>query len=126
MAETDEILRQFALLAGIPEEEARQYQALIELAAAETRKRLKPGYDNEANAQRITLLCAANALCRYVLLTGAQGGGTVKLGDVSVTANPEREEQSARRLLEELTAACADILTDSGFLFGQMEGQVCR
>ncbi len=126
MAETDEILRQFALLAGIPEEEAQQYRALAELAAAETRNRLKPGCDNEANGRRIALLCAANVLCRYVLLTGAQGGGTMKLGDVSVTASPEREQQAARRLLEELTGACADILTDSGFVFGQMDGQVCR
>ena len=116
--QTEEILWRFALLAGLTTEQAQPYRPLVELAQAEAQGRLRPGTDITANAQRLTMLCAANACLRYVLLLNAQGGGAVTLGDISVNANPRAEVQSAQMLLQEYTAAFADILTDDGFMFG--------
>lgn len=118
--QTEEIVRQFALLAGLTTEQARQYLPLAELIQAEIAGRLRPNTDTTANAQRLNMLCAAGVCCRYVLLQGAQGGGSVTLGDVSVQAAPQREAEAARQLLQEYTAACADILQDDGFVFEQV------
>lgn len=118
--QTEEIVRQFALLAGLTPEEAQKYLALAELIQTEIAGRLRPSTDLSTNAQRLNMLCAASLCCRYVLLKSAQGGGSVTLGEVSVNSDPQQEEQAARKLLQEYTAACADILADDGFIFKQV------
>ncbi|SDN83342.1 hypothetical protein [Acetanaerobacterium elongatum] len=119
--QTEEILRQFALLAGLTPKEAQNYQALAELIQTETAGRVRPNTNLAANAQRLNMLCAAGLCCRYVLLKSAQGGGSVTLGDVSVHSAPQQEAEAARRLLQEYAAACADILADDGFVFEQVK-----
>ncbi|MFA9381510.1 MAG: hypothetical protein ACERKO_10680 [Acetanaerobacterium sp.] len=123
MTETEmqQIMHSFCLLADLEEEEAQRYLAIVELAAGEMRARLKKGTDTAENSTRITLLCAANAYVKYALLRAGTDTGSIKLGDVSVSGGGECEAAAARDALEEFCAACADILTDRAFVFGQVK-----
>ena len=118
----DKVLQRLCLLADIEPQEAQRHSAVAEFAAQETLKRLKRGTDTAQNEERILMLCAANAYYKYTLLTAAAESGSVKLGDVSVSGGGVREAECARALAEEFLAACADILCDNAFVFGQMPG----
>ncbi len=116
----DQVLQRLCLLADIEPQEAQRHRAVAEFAAQEMLKRLKRGVDTAENEERILMLCAANAYCKYALITAASESGSVKLGDVSVTSGGAGEAACAQALFEEFCAACADILCDGAFVFGQM------
>ncbi len=115
-----QVMRQFCLFTDLDEQEAERYRAMVEFSAQEIEGRLRRGVDTDLHRERIILLCAANAYYKYVLVTAA--AESVKLGDLSVSGGGDREAALAAAVLEEYCGACADILCDRAFLFGQVGG----
>ena len=107
------------LFADITAAEAEKYAPIVEQAVAEVAAKLNEGADNEANADRLNLLCAACAYYRYILLTEC-GTQDIKLGDVSVTGGSKNAVAAACAVKDEFTRACADLLRDDGFVFKQV------
>ena len=118
----DMVMQKLCVLADIEPQEAERYRAVAEFAAKQMLAGLRPGADTAHNEERIVMLCAANAYYQYALLCAAGESGSIKLGDVTVTSGGAREVACARALCEEFCAACADILSDRAFVFGQMHG----
>ncbi len=114
MMDMEQCGKLFCLFAMLPE--AEPYQPLLDAAAAECMRMLRPGAD--ASDIRLCYFCAALANLRYAQMQAARCGishtyaGTLaKAHDASVPCG------FAERLVHEYHAAAADLLMDRRFLF---------
>lgn len=117
--ETQEILEQFAVLAGLDSQQAGKYRLLCENARAQIAGVAKA----DAGLMGELALCAAAAALafyRWALMSAATGvENSFSVGDVRVTKGAADVER-ARQLWRESEATAAPYLNDVSFVFERM------
>lgn len=109
-----DILNCLRILCPLTDDEAAAVMPLVEVSKGDISARLNEKGLLDENALRAAMLCAADCYEKLCLARCAEGE-TVKIGDVSVKLSPK----AAKKTKQGLMAACADILKDGEFLFGE-------
>ncbi len=112
-----QVLDAFIRLSGCGESEAKVQQPVLEAAIRALRGRLRHPADAHSDDPQLTEAAAAIAYYRYLLgLRASSFSGSVKLGDLSVSASGSDEAVlSAKAYMQETLAAIADKFVDTAF-----------
>ena len=116
MLEREKILHMFADLAGLEIGEAAAEQTLCDMAAAGLECRMLPDVQPQ-DREKLCYAAAAGAFYRYCLVQASREGGTVKIGDVSVSPPGRDAVLLAKSVYDEALALVSGLVTDDGFLF---------
>lgn len=116
-----DILDRLALMAGLSDEEAAALLPLCGEAAADLRRALRPGVNEQTQSGRLTAAAAALAYYRYTLFR-APGGGweSFTAGDISVRQDGKTAVLLTKQVWLDAQSAVADLLEDDGFCFRQV------
>ncbi len=98
--DTDRVIAVFAVLSGLSEDEVREQRYLCEMSMDEITERLPEG---KSCGGREEYAAAALAYYRYILWRMSDGGGQIKVGDISVSSGRERLEYAERIWKEALS-----------------------
>ncbi len=104
----DQVYAQFALFAGLPQEEREKWAALCEAAIARVRGMLLP--DALDSDPRLTLAAAGEVYYQYRLLQNSHGVQNIKVGDISVSGGVCDTVKEALALRDELFSGAAGLL----------------
>jgi len=102
-----DVISQFAMLAGITNEQALAWQSICEAGMSAINARLKENINAEQNSRRLFFAAACAAYLKYAHASGC--GKSIKLGDFSV-ADSVSSLKNAQALYEQALADCADLL----------------
>ena len=110
-----EILERFALISGLPMEEAVCYTVLCADAAGDLTRRLGGSAGREA-VSRLEAAAASLAYYRYAMYQAA-GAEDFTVGDIAVSGGGSDKIRLAREVWLEAEREIADLLPDDGFVF---------
>lgn len=107
-----QIMDNFIILTGLSPESALPYQSLCRASLEKVTARLGSWVDTQANQDRISMAAAADAA--YVYLLTQAGGGSFRLGELSVEDGRLGEVSALKELLE---GYIGDLLDQNAFAF---------
>ncbi len=113
MTDSNLVREELMSLMGITQEEAEEYDGLIEY----TVNCINPFIKNEDNENdiRIVYLCAVKVYYKIVLLQ-SDSVSSFSAGEVSFTLDTSAAE-GARALLDDAESACVELIDYGGFVF---------
>lgn len=112
---TGEIIEALEMLSPYGEEELLSYLTLINAEMEDVEKHITE--EGRNNPQRVIMLAAARINYKIALIKQSSDKVThFTAGDVSITEGSEALE-NAKRLLDELTAQCTELISTDGFVF---------
>ncbi len=118
MIDLDSALNDFCSISGLSKEESSQYINIINLAIDYVLQNLKPGVDFDKNRNLLSMLVAAIAYHKYVLIKESlNNNSSVKLGDISVSSNSNTNVKIAYNLKKEFTSLASHLLLSPNFIF---------
>ena len=121
----DEIMKRFAVLAGLTEEDAATWRFLCEDALVRIRSQCREDADA---AEQSGLLCAAVsalAFYQYSLRNSVTGTEDFTAGDIRISQKND-SCSSAKALWEDAREQIAPLLRDPSFYFSATKGRRCH
>ena len=121
MIDFQSVFSDFINISGLSETEAKKQNKLINLAIDYLHTNLKPGIDIDANKNLLSMLAAAIAYHKYMLIKeSSMLESSIKLGDVSVSTNSSSSIKSANNLKNDLLSLASHLLLTPNFIFRQV------
>ena len=121
----DEIMKRFALLAGLTEEDAADWRPLCEDALVRIQSQCREDVDT---AEQSGLLCAAVsalAFYQYSLRSTVAETEDFTAGDIRITQKTGGSS-GAKELWEDAREQIVPLLRDTAFFFGATKGRNCH
>ncbi|WP_312643387.1 hypothetical protein [Hydrogenoanaerobacterium sp.] len=114
--DASQVLQQFAVLAGISQEDAQPFAPMARLCVARLYARLREDTDVDTNEEALCTVAAGMLLYQYTMTAQADTQSSFKLGDLSISAQAI-SRADAKALCDELLASIAPLLKyDDAFL----------
>ena len=111
------VMEKFALLTGLPPEEAEKWRSLTEGALQHLEGLIAPGADTAENVGPLAAAAAAEAYYGYCLAQSSREDAAITAGTVTVKNDHKAKLAAAAALREQAYLAVTRLLRDTGFVF---------
>lgn len=115
MFDFEKVLDAFCLMAKLTREEAEEYHDVVHLSIEELQGKVKPDVTAGEYVRILTMLAAAGAYYRYMVMTNMTSGSIDAL-DLKVTVDCNKQIMAAKRLKDDFTVLAKNLLKDDAFV----------
>ncbi len=116
--ELQEIIKRFAILANVSDNEPFPWNSLCEDAGEDIKRHLRDDVVESEHSRRLCAAAAALAFYRHTLYMASCGGmESFTAGEIKIKADPKNSSKIALNVWKDAKNSISDLLKDENFVF---------